>query len=75
MRDGLPLARVEPLQQRRATLGGGLHGTVDREFEKSAHRRNSVPPFPDSPRLWHTAHMLDRRRFFYGYRTPVPVAC
>ena len=75
MRDGLPLARVEPLQQGRATLRGGLHGTVDREFEKGAHRRNSLPPLPDSPGVWHTARMLDRRRFFYGYRTPVPVAC
>ena len=75
VRDGLPLAGVEPLQEGRTTLRGGRAGTVDREFEKSAHRRNSVPPFPDSPGLWHTARMLDQRRFFYGYRTPVPVAC
>ena len=26
-------------------------------------------------RVAHCSHAIDRRRFFYGYRTPVPVAC
>ena len=74
VRDGLALTGVEPFQQRRATLGGGLDDIIDGKFEKSAHRGNRVPPLPDRARVWHTAGMLDRRRFFYGYRTPVPVA-
>ena len=36
----------------------------------------SLPALPDDPRLWHTADVpLVSSRFFYGYRTPVPVAC
>jgi hypothetical protein len=72
--DGLDLARVEPLQQCRSAGGAGLHGGgVGGEFEQRTHRVLTVRPFPDSPAVWHTAPVLNRRRFFYGYRTSVPV--
>jgi hypothetical protein len=35
-----------------------------------------VDLLPDSETVWHTAWvLLINRRFFYGYRIPVPVAC
>ncbi len=45
---------LSPSNNAAPRLVAGLCGTVDREFEKSAHRRNRVPPLPDGPGLWHT---------------------
>ena len=42
----LALARVEPLQQRRAAVGAGVDGILGRQFEQRAHRVRRVPPRP-----------------------------
>ncbi len=92
MGDRLPLSRIEPLQQRRATGGGGLDRSGMGQFEQRTHRKgtryrrpptNSLPTPSRAarrccvdPTMWHTARVPSiSRRFFYGYRTPVPVAC
>ena len=66
---------LRPSSSVRAAGGAGLHGRRRAgEFEQRAHRVETVRPFPDSPCVWHTAAVRMSRRFFYGYRTPVPVA-